>query len=197
LAGRRSNLLRLLRFARNDSIIDEVHTGSSVQSLEGEIMLEKGTQLLKVLKEAIKAESDGYHFYRMAAEKTQEPVTKEIFYSLAQDELDHGSMLKGLYQAIKEKTNYQFDRKRQEKKRAKPGPKNPIFSAEFRKKIKENNLAPSAIRIAQLLERNAIEFYRQNAKRSKHPEMKSLFNFLADWETDHLSTLVKQEGFST
>jgi rubrerythrin len=158
-------------------------------------MLEKPAQLLKVLKDAIKAESDGYNFYQMAAERTKDPVAKEIFYSLAQDELDHGSMLKGLYQAIKEKTNYKFDRKRQEKKRSKKGPKNRIFSAEFRKKVKENNLAPSAIRIAQLLERNAIEFYSRNAKRSKHPELKSLFNFLAEWETDHLSTLVKQEGF--
>lgn len=158
-------------------------------------MLEKGIQLLKVLKEAIKAESDGYHFYQMAAEKTEDPKGKEIFHSLAQDELDHGSMLKGLYQAIKEKSEYKFERKRHAKNESHRGEKNQIFSAKFKRKIKENNFAPSALRIAQLLEREAIEFYGRNAKRSKHPEIKSLFNFLVEWETDHLRALIKQESF--
>ena len=64
------------------------------------IMLERGNQLLKILKQAIKAESEGYYFYQMAAEKSEDPNAKEIFNSLAQDELDHGSVLKGLYHAI-------------------------------------------------------------------------------------------------
>lgn len=158
-------------------------------------MLEKGTQLLKVLKEAIKTESDGYHFYSMAGEKTTDPKAKEIFHSLALDELDHGTMLKGLYQAIKNRSEFRFDRKRQEKKKSKVSFGNPIISTELKRKIKGNNLAPSAIRIAQLMEKSSIDFYKKNAKRSKHLELKSLFNFLMEWEIDHLSTLVRQEGF--
>jgi rubrerythrin len=158
------------------------------------MMLEKGSQLLKVLKEAIKAESDGYYFYQMAGEKSKDQNAKEIFRSLAQDELDHGSVLKGLYQAIMKKSEFKFDRRRHARRESKTGSPKTIFSAKFRNRIKQNNFALSAIRIAQMLEKDAISFYSQHAKKSKHPELKSLFNFLAEWETDHLWALVKQES---
>jgi rubrerythrin len=158
-------------------------------------MLEKPAQLLKVLKEAIRVENDGYNFYMVAAEKTEDPKGQRIWSSLAQDELDHGSMLKGLYQAIKERTGYKFHRKKLRMKKAKTRSKSPIFSVEFRKKIKEGHFALCALRIAQLLEKNSIDFYRKNAKKGKHPELKSLFNYLVEWEKDHLKALVEQENF--
>jgi len=158
-------------------------------------MLEKPAQLLKVLKEAIRVESDGYNFYMVAAEKTEDSKGQRVWSSLAQDELDHGSMLKGLYQAIKEQTGYKFDRKRLRKKKTAVRSKSPIFSVEFRKKIKGGHFALCALRIAQLLERKSIDFYSKNAKKSKHPELKSLFNYLVEWEKDHLKALVEQENF--
>jgi rubrerythrin len=158
-------------------------------------MLEKTAQLLKVLKEAIRVESDGYNFYVVAAEKTEDPKGKTVLSSLAQDELDHGSMLKGLYQAIKSKSSYKLEPMRLRKKKPKPRSKSPIFSVEFKKKVKEGHFALCALRIAQLLEKNSIDFYSKNAKKSKHPELRSLFNFLVEWEKDHLKALVKQENF--
>jgi rubrerythrin len=158
-------------------------------------MLEKRDQLLKVLKQAIRVESDGYHFYRIAAQKTQDPKGKRIFASLAQDELDHGSVLKGLYQAMEDTSEYKFKRKRWGKKESITRSKSPIFSAEFKRKMKGEHFALSALRIGQLLERNSIHFYSRNAKRTKHPELKSLFNFLVQWERDHLKVLVDQENF--
>jgi rubrerythrin len=158
------------------------------------MMLERGTQLLKILKQAIKAESEGYYFYQMAGEKSEDPGAKEIFNSLAQDELDHGSVLKGLYHAIMKKSEYRFDHRRHHRSKSKTGSPAAIFSAKFKSRIKQNNFAVSAIRIAQMLEKDAIKFYSQHAKRSKHPELKSLFNFLVDWETDHLWALVRQES---
>jgi rubrerythrin len=158
-------------------------------------MLEKTDQLLKVLKEAIRVENDGYNFYMVAAEKTEDSKGKTVLSSLAQDELDHGSMLKGLYQAIEDKSGYKLERKRLRMKKPKSRSKSPIFSVEFKKKVKEGHFALCALRIAQLLEKNSIDFYSKNAKKSKHPELKSLFNFLVEWEKDHLKTLVKQENF--
>lgn len=158
-------------------------------------MLEKTAQLLKVLQEAIRVESDGYNFYMVAAEKTEDSKGKTVLSSLAQDELDHGSMLKGLYQAIEDKSDYKLERKRLRRKKPKVRSKSPIFSVEFKRKVKEGHFALCALRIAQLLEKNSIDFYSKNAKRSKHPELKSLFNFLVEWEKDHLKALVKQEKF--
>jgi rubrerythrin len=159
-----------------------------------EMMLEKGTQLLRVLKQAIKAESEGYYFYQMAGEKSKDPNAKEIFNSLAQDELDHGSVLKGLYHTIMKKSEFKFDHRRHHRSNSNSGSPETIFSVKFKNRIKQNNFAISAIRIAQMLEKDAIKFYSQHAKKSKHPELKSLFNFLVEWETDHLWALVKQES---
>jgi rubrerythrin len=158
-------------------------------------MLEKTAQLLKVLKEAIRVENDGYHFYRIAAQKTDDSKGKRVFASLAQDELDHGSMLKGLYQAIENAGEPKFDRKKWMKKKPRTRSKSPIFTAEFKGKIKGEHFALSALRIGQLLERDSIDFYSKNAKRAKHPELKSLLNFMVQWERDHLKALVDQENF--
>lgn len=158
-------------------------------------MLEKTARLLKVLKEAIKVENDGYHFYHIAAQKTQDPKGKRVFSSLAQDELDHGSMLKGLHQAVKDKGEFKLGRKMEVKRKPAALSKSPIFSPEFKKKIKEDHFALSALRVGQLLERNSIQFYSRNAKKSKHRELKSLFNYLVEWEKDHLKALVEQENY--
>jgi rubrerythrin len=157
-------------------------------------MLEKPAQLLKVLKEAISVEMDGYHFYQTAAARTKDSKGKVVFRSLAQDELDHRNVLLGLHKAIKDKTDYKLERKRHKRQITKRS-KSPIFSTEFKRKIKEANFELSVLRIGQLLERNAMEFYRKHAKESKHKETKSLFNFLAEWEKDHLTALVQQERF--
>lgn len=157
-------------------------------------MLDKPAQLMKILKEAINVEMDGYHFYQTAATRTKDSKGKAVFSSLAQDELDHKNVLQGLQQAIKDKIDFKLERKRHKSKATKRS-KSPIFSAEFKRKIKEDNFELSVLRIGQLLERNAMEFYRRHAKGSKHKETKSLFNFLAEWEKDHLNALVQQEQF--
>ncbi|UCB53197.1 MAG: ferritin family protein [Candidatus Zixiibacteriota bacterium] len=157
-------------------------------------MLEKPAGLLKVIKEAINVERDGYHFYQTAAGKTKDVKGKTVFRSLAQDELDHSSVLEGLQHAIKTKTKFKFTRKGHGKKSAVRS-KNPIFSAGFKSKIKEDHFELSALRIGQLLERNSMEFYSKHANRSKNRDLKALFNFLFEWEKDHLKALVQQERF--
>jgi rubrerythrin len=157
-------------------------------------MLDKPAQLMKMLKEAIKVEMDGYHFYNSAATRTKDSKGKAVFRSLAQDELDHRNVLLGLHKAIKDNTDFKLERKRHKSKVTKRS-KSPIFSTEFKKKIKEDNFELSVLRIGQLLERNAMDFYNRHAKGSKHKEIKSLFNFLAEWEKDHLQALIQQERF--
>ena len=157
-------------------------------------MMQKTAELLKVLKEAIKVEMDGYHFYKAAAARIKDPKGKAAFRSLAQDELDHKNVLEGLHQAIKNKMDFKFRRKR-DARRPTTRAKSPIFSPEFKKKIKEDHFELSVLRIGQLLERNSMEFYSKHAKRSRHRDLKSLFNFLTKWEKGHLKALVQQERF--
>jgi rubrerythrin len=157
-------------------------------------MLEKPAQIIKVLKEATQAENDGYHFYKSAAARTRDPKGKAAFRSLAQDELDHASALKGLQHAVRSKNKFKLGRKRQAK-RSTHSTKSPFFSAEFKKKLKEHHFELSALRIGQMLERNSLEFYSKHARRSRNPELKALFSYLAEWEKDHLRALVQQERY--
>jgi rubrerythrin len=157
-------------------------------------MLEKPAQIISVLKEATQAENDGYHFYKSAAARTRDPKGKAAFRSLAQDELDHASALKGLQHAVRSKSKFKLGRKRQTK-RSSHSTKSPLFSTQFKKRLKEHNFELSALRIGQMLERNSLEFYSKHARRSRNPEMKSLFGYLAEWEKDHLRALVQQERY--
>lgn len=157
-------------------------------------MVQKSVELLKVLKQAIKVEMDGYHFYQAAAARTKDPKGRSAFRSLAQDELDHKNVLEGLHQAIKHKMDFKFRQKR-DARRPTTRSKSPIFSPEFKKKIKDDHFEFSVLRIGQLLERNSVEFYSKRARRTKHRDLKSLFNFLTKWEKDHLKALIQQERF--
>ena len=52
------------------------------------------------LMKAIRTEADGYHFYTMAAEKTQDEKGREVFQTLAQEELAHMRFLEAQYQSF-------------------------------------------------------------------------------------------------
>jgi len=103
-------------------------------------------------------------------------------------------MLKGLQQAVESRSEFKFSKKRHVRK-ATPSAASPIFSQEFKKRLEDDNFELSALRIGQLLERNSLAFYGKASKRSRHPELKSLFSYLADWEKDHLRALVQQERY--
>ncbi len=157
-------------------------------------MLEKAAQLLKVLNQALNVENDGYHFYQAAATRTRDAKGKATFLSMAQDELDHASMLKGLQRAIKDRSEFRPPRKGRGKKHVVRS-KSPIFSSGFKRKLRGDHFELSALRIGQLLERNSMEFYGRYAKIFKHKELKSLLSYLAEWEKDHLRALVQQERY--
>ena len=52
------------------------------------------------LGKAIQAEREGQHFYKMAAETTQDEQGRQMFLDLAKDELDHEHFLKAQYDSV-------------------------------------------------------------------------------------------------
>jgi len=70
----------------------------------------------------------------------------------------------------------------------------PIFSETFRAKLlKEQSFEMSALSIGIMLEQNSIDFYRNSAEQIEDLDAKALFNFLAEWEGEHLKALVNQQ----
>jgi len=61
----------------------------------------------------------------------------------------------------------------------------PIFSEDFKEKIKDKHFEMSALSIGMTLEQNGIHFYAILAAKASHPELKKLLEFLAKWEESH------------
>jgi len=157
--------------------------------------MEKKDQLLEVVKNAIRVENDGYQFYRVAEEKTEDPKGKEVFASLAKDETNHMQILKSLYQSIKEKGKYKFDEIKDMKHILETTSESSIFSKEFKERVEQVQFEMAALSVGILLEKNSIEFYAKSAQQSEDEDVKMLFNYLADWEGEHLRVLVQQQKF--
>jgi rubrerythrin len=62
----------------------------------------KNEALLQGLLEAMRAEHEGEHFYRMAARSTENPKGREVLSQLALEEREHASFLKAQYESILE-----------------------------------------------------------------------------------------------
>jgi rubrerythrin len=157
--------------------------------------MEKKEQLLKIVKDAIRVENDGYQFYRLAEEKTQDPKGKEVFASLAQDETNHMQILKSLYSSVKSEKDFKFDEVKDMKHILDTTSESPIFSKEFSQRLEGAQFEMTALSIGILLEKNAVEFYKKSAQETEKEDIKMLFNYLADWEGEHLRALVNQQKY--
>ncbi len=148
-------------------------------------------QITEGLQHAMRAETDGYHFYSMAAKNLGDPKGREVFETLAQEELDHLRFLKIQYQS--------YSNSGSADKSANLGsPKdlsgdNPIFSAEFKSRIKDAHFEMSALSIAILLELNSERYYREQAEATSDQDAKAFFSELADWESGHYHALLQQQ----
>lgn len=155
--------------------------------------MEKHDRLLQIVKNAIRVENDGYQFYRLAEEKTTDPKGKEIFASLAKDETNHMQILKSLYQRIKEDKQFSFNEVKDMNHILETTSESPIFSEAFKARLNQSQFEMSALSIGILLEKNAIDFYKNSAQETEEQDIKQLFNYLADWEGEHLRALVNQQ----
>ncbi len=154
-------------------------------------MDDKKKELLEGLTEAIRAERDGNSFYRMAAKGTEDEKGKEIFETLANEELDHMHFLRRQYDSIMETGVPDMT--------IKLGPKadlsglSPIFSDKLKSRIKDAHIEMSALSIGVQLELDAIKFYQEQSKKADDPEIKRFYDELAEWEQGHYNALLAQQ----
>lgn len=143
------------------------------------------------LKRAMQAEADGHNFYVLAAKNTKDKKGKEVFLSLAKDELDHFDYLKAQYQSFL-KTGRPDAKIKLGKSKSRPG-KSPIFSTDFKKRLSKAQLEMTALSIGAQLELNAIEFYRAESEIASDPKVKAFYAELMEWEIGHHQLLVRQQ----
>jgi len=147
---------------------------------------------LAVLQMGIQTEIDGYHFYQDFGQRTSDPKAKEVFERLARDEMAHLELLRSV-KAMLEQSGQWAEHQIQVPDSA-PGA--PIFS---RERVEQNVMAYtsdlSALRLAYLIERDAVDFYQRAAEGTPDAEGQRLFRDLAEMERGHLRLLEGEYNF--
>ena len=147
---------------------------------------------LAALQMAIQTEIDGYNFYQRFASRTQDPNARSMFERLARDEVMHLELLrntKAMLEGSGRWAAYQ-----EASLESVPGA--PIFS---RERVEQNIVAYtsdlSALRMAYLIERDAVDFYSRAAQETDDANGKRMFLDLVKMEQSHLDLLEGEYNF--
>ncbi len=148
------------------------------------------TELARVLRDAMEAERDGFTFYTLAAERSEDPGARETFARLADEERKHYEALQDGYRALVEGETW-------DPSSGLPEGREPvasgIFSEDFVRRIGGKHLEMSALSIGILLEKNAYEFYSRQADAAEDAAVAGFFRDLAEWESTHYRLLLRQD----
>jgi rubrerythrin len=155
-------------------------------------MNKKNSKILRALKNAMQAETDGHYFYKMAAGKTKDIKGRETLLTLAKDELEHYKFLRAQYDSLLETGKPTKDVTLATPKARTKASR--IFSNDFKNRIKRAHYEMSALSIAIGLELSSINFYRQEAREAGDPILREFYEKLADWEVTHHQILVREQS---
>jgi rubrerythrin len=154
--------------------------------------MEKVTrEILEGMKKAIQGERTGHEFYKMAAKNTKDPTGKKVFEQLAQEEAEHLTFLTAQYKSFLDAGK--LDKKVKLPKPAQLDRNNPIFSVDFKKRLKQAHFEMSALSVAVQLELNGINHYRAEARKATNPDIKHFYEELVAWETGHYDAFVQEQ----
>lgn len=146
--------------------------------------MEKKTEgILQGLKIAIEAELIGHAFYQNAAKSTTDPMGKETFLRMAEEEMAHFQYLRHQYKAILETGKYDLSKTLLVKHYRHAD--NPVFSQEIKNRLRDSHFEVSALTIGMKLELDAMNYYRSCAQKAEEEAVKRFYTELAEWEQDH------------
>ena len=141
----------------------------------------------EVLKKAYQIEVDGYTFYSMAADRAEKPAVQELFDKLARDEVQHKAYLQGVMGSFEDKGVEAFNIHRRD-----PDLKaftSTIYTDGFKEQARGADFEMGVLSIGMTLETRAIQYFTGAAKSASEDEVRDFYQFLADWEKEHLETL--------
>ena len=148
---------------------------------------------LLALDVAIQTEKDGREFYKRAAENTTDGGGKVLFTSLADDELDHLGLLESQRQALAKEGHWQpgSDAEWREPPARVEGA--PVFSrAALAENVNAYTSDLSALRMAFLIEKDAVAFYTKAAAKTEDPNGKEIYERLVEMEREHQRILEEE-----
>jgi rubrerythrin len=151
---------------------------------------------LGALRMAIRIEQNGTRFYRRAAEETDDPGGKALFNRLADEEIAHESIVRARLDALEREGTWMpvSDGEWPEESPLAEG--EPIFSRiRVEEEVSDYTSELSALRMAYLIEKNAVAFYTKAARETEDPVGSAMYQDLASWEGTHQRVLEREYQF--
>jgi rubrerythrin len=146
--------------------------------------------VLEAIKTAIITELRGVEIYQAAAERATDPAAKMMFKQLADDERHHKAFLEANFKSILERGEWDVPATPQN---LSPLDDSKILNPDFLNRVKGGSFEMAAVAAGAELELSAINYYKKAAAECPDEESAKVFQFLADWEADHLSHLTDLE----
>jgi len=148
-------------------------------------------ELRQSLLKAVQSERYGFSFYMMAARSTGDARGREVFETLAAEELDHMNFLRGQYEAIMSTGKINAALKLGDKLDLSGS--SPIFSDSLKSRIRDAHYEMSALAIGIQLELDSMNFYKSQAEENSDSEAGKFFTELSEWEKGHYNALLRQQ----
>ncbi len=142
---------------------------------------------IEILKEAILLERRGHAFYRKVAEEAADNSVREFFDTMAREELQHIEILETQFSAFVQSNEFESIDPRPIET---PPQVHPVLNDAVKKRIAAADFEAAAISAAMLMEERAIALYSQRADAATDPAEEVLYRWLAEWEQNHLASLV-------
>ena len=140
-----------------------------------------------ILKNAILLEKRGKAFYQKVADQAQSEAVKEFFKLMADEEVTHIKILSTQFKQYKSRKGFgRMDFKRTDHDRIASS----ILTKDLKKEISAADFEAAAIGAAISMEKHAIELYSSRAAATADQQEKKLYQWLADWELEHLNVLM-------
>lgn len=135
------------------------------------------------LKLALEIEEEGYQYYSEQAKKVQNPLSKTLLQTLAQQELQHKDMIEKLHQGTLPESNLSEDFVEETVRNVFTS-----FSEQEREGWTEDNL--DVYEHAMDLEKSAFELYQDLAQKADSESERKFFEALMKQEEKHLESLI-------
>lgn len=137
-----------------------------------------------IIRYAMEMELLGHQFYKENGEKSDNPMTKEIFLKLSEVELEHHEYLKNLLKEYEDTESISDNLEL-------PEEEDIIF--EMRKEDQkldttmEQSMIPdmNVLRMAYLIEEDFQEYYAKMSDKVEDPKLKGILLRFAEWEDGH------------
>jgi len=148
------------------------------------------SDVLEIIKKAIRLEINGRHFFEHANEMTQSPLGKKMFQKLANDEIQHLKVFGELFSQVLGHEDWKKFVNQEQKESS------PIIE-ELKERVNNSQKEKGsgeleAIRIGMELERKAIDFFDQSAREVSDPKAGEICKKIREEEKFHYDLLQAQ-----